>query len=79
MAIISHLRDTTEVSSAHLTFFFISCDGRLFKAVSNKEKVFDMYFGTDAAVLHKSADGRTSPTPGQTHPTTFVTGMPRAV
>lgn len=31
------------------------------------------------ALLHKSADGRSFPFPGQTYPTTFVTGMPRAV
>jgi hypothetical protein len=29
--------------------------------------------------MRKSADGRTSPYPGQTYPTTFVTGMPSAV
>ena len=32
-----------------------------------------------AALLHKSADGGTSPYPGQTYPATFVTGMPSAV
>jgi hypothetical protein len=32
-----------------------------------------------AALLHKSSDGRTSPSPGQTYPVTFVTGMPMAV
>jgi len=31
------------------------------------------------ALLHKSPDFRTSPIPGQTYPTTTVTGMPRAV
>ena len=31
------------------------------------------------ALLHKSPDCRTSPIPGQTYPTTSVTGMPRAV
>ena len=31
------------------------------------------------AFLHKSADGRTAPSPGQTYPATFVTGMPSAV
>ena len=31
------------------------------------------------ALLHKSADGQTSPYPGQTYPATFVTGMPSAV
>jgi len=31
------------------------------------------------ALLHKSADARTSPSPGQTYPVTFVTGMPSAV
>lgn len=31
------------------------------------------------ALLHKSFDGRGSPFPGQTHPTTSVTGMPSAV
>ena len=34
---------------------------------------------TGGALLHKSGDGRGSPFPGQTHPTTSVTGMPRAV
>jgi hypothetical protein len=29
--------------------------------------------------LHKSADGRGSPFPGQTYPTVSVTGMPSAV
>ena len=29
--------------------------------------------------MHKSADGRTSPYPGQTYPTAFVTGKPSAV
>lgn len=31
------------------------------------------------ALLHKSANGRTAPSPGQTYPATFVTGMPSAV
>ena len=31
------------------------------------------------APWHKSADGRTSPFPGQSHPTASVTGMPSAV
>ena len=31
------------------------------------------------ALLHKSADGRGSPFPGQTYPTGSVTGMPSAV
>ena len=35
--------------------------------------------GIPRALLHKSADGRTAPSPGQTYPTTFVTGMPSAV
>lgn len=30
-------------------------------------------------LLNNSADGRTSRSPGQTYPTTFVTGMPSAV
>lgn len=30
-------------------------------------------------LLHKSADGRGSPFPGQTYPTVSVTGMPSAV
>jgi hypothetical protein len=30
-------------------------------------------------MLRKSADGRTAPVPGQTYPTTFVTGVPSAV
>ena len=32
-----------------------------------------------AALLHKSRSERTSPFPGRTYPTAFVTGMPRAV
>ena len=36
-------------------------------------------FDCRATLLHKSADGRTAPFPGQTYPTTFVTGMPSAV
>ena len=31
------------------------------------------------ALLHKSAEGRTSPFPGQIYPTSSVTGMPSAV
>jgi len=31
------------------------------------------------APLHKAADRRTAPYPGQTYPATFVTGMPSAV
>ena len=31
------------------------------------------------ALLHKSADGLSAPMPGQTYPTTVVTGMPSAV
>jgi hypothetical protein len=31
------------------------------------------------ALLHKSAEGRITPYPGQTYPATFVTGMPSAV
>jgi uncharacterized GH25 family protein len=36
-------------------------------------------FAHSGALLHKSADGRTAPVPGQTYPATFVTGMPSAV
>jgi hypothetical protein len=32
-----------------------------------------------AALLHKSAEGRSSPFPGQAYPATSVTGVPRAV
>ena len=39
----------------------------------------DPFFALQRALLHKTADGRSSPSPGQTYPTTFVTGMPRAV
>ena len=52
-------------------------------AVSSGEKVspdilaLDLY--CDEALLHKSADGRSSPFPGQTYPTGSVTGMPSAV
>ena len=35
--------------------------------------------GREMALLHKSADGRGSPFPGQTYPTGSVTGMPSAV
>jgi hypothetical protein len=33
----------------------------------------------EGALLRKSPDGRTSPFPGRTYPTTSVTGRPRAV
>ena len=33
----------------------------------------------DSALLHKSADGRSFPFPGRTHPTVSVIGMPSAV
>ena len=33
----------------------------------------------EGTLLHKSADGRGSPFPGQTYPTASVTGMPSAV
>jgi ATP-dependent DNA helicase RecQ len=36
-------------------------------------------YRSTATLLHKSADGRSFPYPGQTYPATFVTGMPRAV
>jgi hypothetical protein len=36
-------------------------------------------FQVHGALLHKSADGRTSLGSGQTCPATFVTGMPSAV
>lgn len=36
-------------------------------------------FAPGTALLHKLADGRTAPVPGQTYPLTFVTGMPSAV
>ena len=39
----------------------------------------EVRYPTGEALLHKSGDGRGSPFPGQTHPTTSVTGMPRAV
>ena len=35
--------------------------------------------GLDWALLHKSAERRGSPFPGQTYPTASVTGMPSAV
>lgn len=36
-------------------------------------------FWGDETLLHKLADGWTAPFPGQTYPTTFVTGSPSAV
>ena len=39
----------------------------------------DRAFNCGAALLHKSADGRGSPFPGQTYPTASVTGIPSAV
>ncbi len=36
-------------------------------------------YGVREAVLRKSTEGPTFPIPAQTHPATFVTGMPRAV
>jgi hypothetical protein len=35
--------------------------------------------GHGRALLHKSIDGRGSPFPGRTHPTTSVIGVPSAV
>jgi len=35
--------------------------------------------GTGGTLLRKSSDGGAFPSAGQTYPTTFVTGMPRAV
>ena len=40
---------------------------------------FTLRFPFSWALLHKSAEGRGSPSPGQTHPTASVTGMPSAV
>ena len=36
-------------------------------------------FSSGEALLHKSADGRSFPFPGRTHPTVSVIGMPSAV
>ena len=47
-----------------------------FRAEVERETLLSEYPG---ALLHKSVDGRTSPIPRQTYPTTFVTGMPSAV
>ena len=41
--------------------------------------VGDWHLWLHAALLHKSSDDRGSPFPGQTYPTTSVTGMPSAV
>jgi hypothetical protein len=46
---------------------------------TNHRLVLDGIFWSDGALLHKSADGRTAPIPGQTYPATFVTGMPSTV
>ena len=35
-------------------------------------------FDISPALLHKLGDGGTAPSPGQTYPKTFVTGMPSA-
>jgi uncharacterized membrane protein len=45
---------------------------------ANRTDVQDVLFMCETLV-RKSADGRTAPFPGQTHPTASVTGVPRAV
>ena len=44
-----------------------------------KELTDEVILCCTLTLLHKSADVLTTPIPGQTYPTTFVTGMPRAV
>lgn len=44
---------------------------------SGKSTLLRMIAGL--TLLHKLADGWTAPFPGQTYPTTFVTGIPSAV
>jgi predicted type IV restriction endonuclease len=55
----------------------------VFPATRTDEVPFDkssaIIFPNIQALLHKSAEGRGSPSPGQTHPTASVTGMPSAV
>jgi predicted S18 family serine protease len=47
--------------------------------ITTVKQICESVFDIKAALLHKSPDCRTSPIPGQTYPTTSVTGMPRAV
>ena len=50
------------------------------RAVANRTDAFiEREIRLWGALLHKSPDCRTSPIPGQTYPTTSVTGMPRVV
>ena len=64
---MSELYWLTEAQVARLRPFFPKSRG--------KPRVDDRR----VALLHKSADGRTAPSPRRTYPATFVTGMPRAV
>lgn len=66
----------------------LSADGAMLEnatVIWQQQPAWDsaMHYGSrlvfDGAVLRKSAAGRASPFPGQTYPTTFVTGIPRAV
>ena len=42
-------------------------------------QIADNYDWSTLALLHKSAEGRGFPFPGQTYPATSVTGVPSAV
>ena len=64
-------------------------DAKLVTAIDTSFKASDRTYGArrvwhdvleeGLALLHKSADGRGSPFPGQTYPKASVTGVPSAV
>ena len=61
------------VSGSYLLLYrIVGDDIEIVRAVHGRR---DLY----GALLHKSADGRTSPFPGQTYPATSVMGVPSAV
>ena len=57
-------------------------DGKTLSVMNTDSKIYGQaeFKGTiDETLLHKAFDGRDAPAAGQTYPTTFVTGIPRAV
>ena len=84
------LRQTTGFVESLLRLIGLDWDVPDFSTLSRRQKTLavniphrgsqgPLHLLIDEALLYKSADGRTSPYPGQTYPTTFVTGMPSAV
>ena len=81
---------TREATSSAVCNLLDRCGGKPLKASSNQDFILAQKVGClqqslpfefqdQWALLHKSPDGQSSPVPGQTYPTTSVTGMPRAV